>query len=62
MMAYRCDRCKRYFSEDEIPIKRSRIVAGVYKYNADTNKRDLDICPRCYESLVEWMEGGAKSD
>ena len=62
MMAFRCDRCKRYFEETEISIKRSRIVAGLYKYNSDGNRRDIDICPNCYMSLEEWMEGGVKSD
>lgn len=62
MTAYRCDRCNRYFTETEVPIKRARIVAGVYKYNSDGNMRNLDICPNCYMSLEEWMKGGAKSD
>ena len=68
-MAYRCDRCKRYFEETQkIAVQgyiknNSARIAGLYKYNSDGNQRDIDICPECYRSLEEWMEkGGAKSD
>lgn len=68
-MAYRCDRCKRYFEETQkIAVQgyiknNSARIAGLYKYNSDGNQRDIDICPECYRSLEEWMEkGGVKSD
>lgn len=68
-MAYRCDRCKRYFEDSQkIAVQgyiknNSARIAGLYMYNADGNRRDIDICPECYRSLEEWMEkGGAKSD
>jgi uncharacterized protein with PIN domain len=67
-MAYRCDRCNRYFEETQkIAVQayiknNSARIAGLYKYNSDGNQRDIDICPECYRSLEEWMEGGAKSD
>lgn len=62
-MAFKCDRCKGYFDADKVTYKKSKTIAGLYKYNSDGNWRDLDICPKCYSSLVKWMEkGGAKSD
>ena len=68
-MAYRCDRCKRYFEETQkIAVQayiknNSARIAGLYKYNSDGNQRDIDICPSCYSSLVKWMErGGVKND
>ena len=67
-MAYKCDRCNRYFEETQkIAVQayiknNSARIAGLYKYNSDGNQRDIDICPECYRSLEEWMEGGAKSD
>lgn len=67
-MAYKCDRCKRYFEETQKIAVQEYIkndparIAGLYAYNSDGNRRDLDICPNCYMSLEEWMKGGAKSD
>ncbi len=61
-MAFKCDRCKRYFDADKVTYKKSKTIAGLYKYNSDGNWRDLDICPKCYSSLVKWLERGDKSD
>lgn len=67
-MAFRCDRCKRYFEETQKSAlqgfikSNSKRVAGLYKYNSDGNRKDVDICPNCYMSLEEWMKGGVKSD
>lgn len=69
-MAFKCDRCKRYFEETQkIAVQgyiknNSARIAGLYMYNADGNRRDIDICPNCYMSLEEWMfkKGGERSD
>ena len=67
-MAFKCDRCNTFFEETQkIAVQgyiknNSARIAGLYKYNSDGNQRDIDICPECYRSLEEWMEGGAKSD
>lgn len=67
-MAFKCDRCNTFFEgRQKIAvqeyIKNDPVrIAGLYAYNSDGNRRDLDICPECYRSLEEWMKGGAKSD
>lgn len=67
-MAFKCDRCNTFFEETQkIAVEgyiknNSSRIAGLYAYNSDGNRRDIDICPNCYMSLEEWMKGGAKSD
>ena len=69
-MAFKCDRCNTFFEKTQkdavqgyiISKNNSTRIGGLYAYNEDGNRRDIDICPNCYMSLEEWMKGGAKSD
>ena len=67
-MAFKCDRCNTFFEETQKSALQGFIknnsarIAGLYAYNSDGNRRDIDICPNCYRSLEEWIKGGAKND
>lgn len=63
-MAFKCDRCGAYFTANDAFWKadgKPTFVSGLYKYDYVGNRKNIDICPKCYESLKEWMKEGENS-
>ena len=65
MEAFRCDRCGAYFSVNDAFWKAGNgptTVSGLYRYDSVGNRRNIDICPDCYKSLVDWMKEGSMNE
>lgn len=54
MLAYQCDRCKKYFNEKDVD-------GSPYPYITNKSKTDetkgvvLDLCPTCKEKLISFI-------
>ena len=46
---YQCDKCKRIFEP--------RMLKGGEPYIARKGRTDLDLCPKCYELLMDFSQG-----
>ena len=45
---YQCDKCKRIFEP--------RMLKGGEPYIARKGRTDLDLCPKCYELLMDFLK------
>ncbi len=60
MKAYKCDRCNKYFSENDLyeyignhgPIL---YVTTAPERQADRCDRTFDLCPKCIMALADWV-------
>lgn len=52
MIAYKCDRCKRFFEmekEREIELLRKTTIPL-------SNDTPIHLCPNCFDELKEWLK------
>lgn len=58
--AYRCDICGEFYTyaQREREPGRDYSVENHYRSYSTT----LDICPKCYKELVNWIEGGKENE
>lgn len=57
--AKRCDRCGRFYTFNSLYGKSD--VARITLLNGhEHNKENYDLCQRCREELIEWLEGNKK--
>ena len=57
MVAYQCDRCKKYFNEkDPDGSPYPYIVVGIKENGDDVQEKKLDLCARCKDILVKWIK------
>lgn len=63
MVAKKCDRCGSYYDTAfENPVEAlARSLASVLYGNELLEKIEscVDLCPKCAEELVNWLNGGA---
>ena len=56
MIAYKCDRCGKYFQKEESVFDRkSWSVASIACFTSYDNRKELDICDDCFNSLNVWF-------
>lgn len=62
MMAFKCDRCGKYFDMANGRIWRLRIyrqlakIEDTYDYESQSKVSAKDLCSTCFESFEKWME------
>jgi len=54
--AKKCDRCGIFYEEETVTIYEKE-VDSIGLYGGNNFGRDLDLCPKCLESLKSWLEG-----
>lgn len=58
MVAYQCDRCKKYYNEkDPDGSPYPYIVVGVQGSGDEVQEKKLDLCLNCKEILKKWIKG-----
>lgn len=57
--AKRCDRCGRFYTFNSLYGK-SDVVRITLLNEYGHNKENYDLCQRCREKLIEWLEGNKK--
>lgn len=50
---YQCDRCKTIFEP--------RILKNGEPYVARKGNRDIDLCPKCYKMLTDWLNNNVEN-
>lgn len=64
-VAFRCDRCLKYFLPDEenrIKKIKTEACSPFNDYREPINENYYDICNDCYESLNEWFINGRSKE
>lgn len=58
MVAYQCDRCKKYYNgKDPDGSPYPYIVVGVQGSGDEVQEKKLDLCLNCKEILKKWIKG-----
>lgn len=57
--AKRCDRCGRFYTFNSLYGK-SDVVRITLLNEYEHNKENYDLCQRCREELINWLEGNKK--
>lgn len=66
-LAKKCDRCRDYYEQKNISFKKERVngialIDRKVSNEAHFNRIVYDLCPKCLNSLVIWLEGESKED
>ena len=57
MIAYQCDRCKKYYNEkDPDGSPYPYIVVGINGNGDEVQEKKLDLCAKCKDILVKWIK------
>lgn len=58
MVAYQCDRCKKYYNEkDPDGSPYPYIVVSLDSNGEEVLEKRLDLCLNCKETLKKWIKG-----
>lgn len=57
--AKRCDRCGRFYTFNSL-YEKSDVVRITLLNECGHNKANYDLCQRCREELIKWLEGNKK--